>query len=450
MNKATVTTGGNVKEKRVRPWAVSFIVASHVLGLVLFSMATLGLAEAKTFVVNSTLDETDLNIGDGICASTPSGKCTLRAAIQEANVFAGPDVIKLKAGIYVITIPGISENACATGDLDVTDDLTIIGTGAKDTFVNGGKLDRVFHIMDGSVTITDVTIQNGLAKEDGTGWLDHPRGGGILSVGALVLKGVNVSNNAAAGGVANYGGGIYQWSGALTITKSTLSKSTISNNAASGGHEAWGGGIYNSGFLVIKGSTLTNNTASSAPNCTAGGIFNEGPLRITGSTISNNFASANSGGLSRGGGIFITSGDGMITQSIISNNAASGGDEAWGGGIWNDGYLQITGTKISNNVARGNTFGYGGGIRCYGFGSHVRTYGSTVSGNAASGRLSMGYGGGIYVGGGELSVQNAGKIIRNFSSDVGGGISFAPGGYGWISPDSTVTKNIPDNIYEGI
>jgi CSLREA domain-containing protein len=103
-------------------------------------MATPGLVGAKTFIVNSTLDETDTNPGDGVCVGA-SGYCTLRAAIQEANDFPGPDVIKLKTGLYMLTIPGISENACATGDLDINDNLAIIGTGAKNTFINGGKLE---------------------------------------------------------------------------------------------------------------------------------------------------------------------------------------------------------------------------------------------------------------------------------------------------------------------
>jgi len=56
------------------------------------------IATASTFVVNSTLDAVDFNLGDGVCA-TSGGVCTLRAAIQEANIFAGPHVITLPAGL---------------------------------------------------------------------------------------------------------------------------------------------------------------------------------------------------------------------------------------------------------------------------------------------------------------------------------------------------------------
>ena len=58
-----------------------------VLGL-LFVMAGVGShrAAANTpFVINSTVDEPDALSGNGQCASQPSGVCTLRAAIMEAN-----------------------------------------------------------------------------------------------------------------------------------------------------------------------------------------------------------------------------------------------------------------------------------------------------------------------------------------------------------------------------
>jgi CSLREA domain-containing protein len=49
-------------------------------------------ATTLTFVVNSTGDQTDSNIGNGVCR-TAGGVCTLRAAIQEANRHIGADTI---------------------------------------------------------------------------------------------------------------------------------------------------------------------------------------------------------------------------------------------------------------------------------------------------------------------------------------------------------------------
>lgn len=49
-------------------------------------------ARASSFTVNSLLDTSDANPGDGFC-DDGAGNCTLRAAIQEANSFPGADVI---------------------------------------------------------------------------------------------------------------------------------------------------------------------------------------------------------------------------------------------------------------------------------------------------------------------------------------------------------------------
>ena len=92
----------------------------------------------------------------------------------------------------------------------------------------------------------------------------------------------------------------------------------------------------------------------------------------------------------------------------------------------------------------------GGGICSY-FGDVIIT-GSTLSYNAASGGIHLGestdgLGGGIYVDGGTLTVENASKIVSNFSSDEGGGVINDGSATASISADSTVTKNVPDDIW---
>ena len=69
-------------------------------------MATPSSVEAKTFTVTTMQNEADANPGDGIVAGSVSGACTLRAAIQTANALPGPDAIKLKAGLYMLTLAG--------------------------------------------------------------------------------------------------------------------------------------------------------------------------------------------------------------------------------------------------------------------------------------------------------------------------------------------------------
>src|SRR5262245_14512396 len=57
--------------------------AGHLCLLVALAMPV-GSAQAALFIVNSTADDPDDDIGDGVCANG-TGRCTLRAAIQEAN-----------------------------------------------------------------------------------------------------------------------------------------------------------------------------------------------------------------------------------------------------------------------------------------------------------------------------------------------------------------------------
>jgi CSLREA domain-containing protein len=45
-------------------------------------------AEAATFTINTTNDTSDADLGDGICADI-NGKCSLRAAIMQANYTNG-------------------------------------------------------------------------------------------------------------------------------------------------------------------------------------------------------------------------------------------------------------------------------------------------------------------------------------------------------------------------
>ena len=112
----------------LRPLAVAAAVLASGVSL-----------RAATFTVNSTTDAVDAT-RDGVCeTATGNGVCTLRAAIQEANFASGADVITLPGGTYTIALTGRDEDQAATGDLDVSDDLTIVGNGAESTIIDGIK-----------------------------------------------------------------------------------------------------------------------------------------------------------------------------------------------------------------------------------------------------------------------------------------------------------------------
>lgn len=332
--------------KRLRRIRLCCLIASMLIGL---GMAVPG--HTANFNVDSTADTPDDNPGNGLCADA-SDRCTLRAAIQEANALSGSDSVLLRAATYTLSgAPG--DDLALSGDLDITEDVTITGTGTANTVIDGGAVDRVFDIDPPgngvAVTISDLTIRNGnvsgesggAIRNNGTLSLDNVtlsanvsgiNGGALLNLDTLVLTNSTVSGNDASGN----GGGIFNGSGnSLTVTAST-----VNGNSATGTDND-GGGIFNAGSATLTNSTITNNDANDA----GGGILNATGATVTldSNTISNNTATVNNGG-----GIS-NSGNATLTHTIVANNT---GDNCSG-----------TGTLISggNNLDSGNSCGFGAG-----------------------------------------------------------------------------------------
>ncbi len=355
-----------------------FAISSHLVPDSVF---------AATFSVNSISDGVDANPGDGICA-TVEGFCTLRAAIMEANSLAGADTITLPAGVYTLAIAGADEDASATGDLDIIEDITINGAGSATTTIDGNSLDRVIDIHSGAVTISGVTIRGG---NPGTG---RPGGGIMVSTtiaGSLTILNSTISENRAANG-----GGIYNPGLGLTITNSS-----IDNNIA----DVDGGGITNFGFLVMQNSTISNNTATSEAGLSHMGT---NAASIINSTISGNIATTGGGG----GLVINTFGISTIASTSIVNNTAALG----GGGLYISGTGPVT---VANSTISSNTTNccVAGGILHSGSGELILRN-STVSGNT----VSNGDAGGIFVSGaGPLTATNT-TVSNNIAGNNGGGI----------------------------
>src|SRR3990170_1974359 len=102
---------------RVRALAAGSILVALALWLLASPAATHGL----TFTVNSTGNSGDSNTADNVC-NDGTGACTLRAAIQQANVSAGADAITFSIG------SGAQAIAPATVLPTVTQPVVIDGT----------------------------------------------------------------------------------------------------------------------------------------------------------------------------------------------------------------------------------------------------------------------------------------------------------------------------------
>jgi CSLREA domain-containing protein len=216
-------------------------------------------ATAATFHVDSEADEVDVAPGDGVCASANDG-CTLRAALQEANALAGPDTIRLPAGMYGLTHTGANEDQAASGDLDLRGRLRLLGSGTATTIVDGKNGDRVFDVLGRArVTLTKLTVRGGNLPND--------QGGGIQtdSMSRVVLKRLLVEDN-----IAVAGGGVAAL-GHLKVVASTVRE----NTASVGGGLA----VMNA---EIRGSTFDGNLATGlAGSFTGHDIIAQGPGAVT-------------------------------------------------------------------------------------------------------------------------------------------------------------------------
>lgn len=290
------------------------------------------------FQVNSTADAVDANPGDGVCATAPGpdgAVCTLRAAIQEANALAGPDRIILPAGTYAITIPPatLGIEGIETGDLNITDALTITGAGAASTFLTCGGVGGcqtpaggIFRISAGPVLITGVTLQQVPRVSDFSAVT-------IDSTGTAVFRSMRLVSNQSA----RVGGGAITNAGTLTLD-SVVVADNLSGNA--------GGGISNSGTLTVTNSTLSGNRAATV----GGAIANSGMLTIINSTLSDNTAIGTLGAQASGGGLY-NSGTATLNSVAIAGNVS---ERFEAGGVTNSppGVLRMSNTILSGNTAR--------------------------------------------------------------------------------------------------
>lgn len=264
--------------------------------------------QESTHCIDTTADEEDDRPGDGICR-TASGACSLRAAILETNATPGPEVITFcKDGLFALTLRGAREDGSLTGDLDITDSVTIRGNGRTLTYIDGGRADRVFDIGPGaarvSVVLSDLTVQRGTVD---------PGFGGGMQVGS--------ASNVLATGI------------------------TFESNAAIGAIGAGGGGISNDGELELRNAYFGKNRARGSLSL-GGAITTSGVLRVFDSTF---YANASD---QHGGGIFVgaPAGDAELVRTRLEGNYAA----AWGGGIASHGRLvAIDSTLFANRAFSG-------------------------------------------------------------------------------------------------
>lgn len=221
-------------------------------------------AAAKTFTVNVNGDGQDANPGDGVCQTSIVGNCSLRAAIEEANVTADKDTINF-------SIPGTAVHTISPNSVlpDITSPVIIDGYSQPGASAN--------------------TVVNG----DNAVLLIELNGDTASSVGLIIKTG----NSTVQGLVINrFGPGIQILSG----EGNTIQGNFIGTNPA--GNSAPGNRYWN--VSIVSNNNLVGGTSPAARNVISGAIIvsNVSPSGIgvrvdaSGTTVEGNFIGTDASG----------------------------------------------------------------------------------------------------------------------------------------------------------
>ena len=101
-----------------------------LVAVIIFGLIVAGQPVLKAYAASFTVNRFDDNASASACAGA-ANDCSLRGAITKANNTPGADTIILPTGTYTLTLTGSDEDNNGTGDLDISDDLTIIGVGYR-------------------------------------------------------------------------------------------------------------------------------------------------------------------------------------------------------------------------------------------------------------------------------------------------------------------------------
>jgi CSLREA domain-containing protein len=352
--------------------AAVLVLAATVLGMKAAVAST-----GTNFVVNSTSDAVDANVGDGACA-TAEGECTLRAAIQETNALPGADTILVPAGLYALEIPPLNQNLADNGDLDITDSTRSPGPAPARPPSTGGRRRRVarpgctgsiassrswptaarspsqdspfsdgYAAEYGGAVMNNSTATVTVAASDLTGNVADKVGGAIDNHlgGAVHVQDSTLSNNVSfeSGSALNN-----NRDGTLTVTNSTI----LSNSAADvaldeavlgSGAIANNAELDSRGTITVTGSQVVDNAAGGSRVGAALSNDGAGTVIVDQTTFSKNRSEVD------GGAIFNGAGEVTVTRSTFNENAGENG-----GAIFNstkDGRMTVSGSTFTLNTA---------------------------------------------------------------------------------------------------
>lgn len=301
---------------------------SALLGLLLCS-SSLPVAAAR-FSVDDPTDAADARPGDGRCASA-AGRCSLRAAVEEANALRGEDALALPAGdlalaaLPVVTGPLRIEGAAEGTRLDAG------GNAGLEVAEGASLVLRRLRIRGVSGAAAVLCRGSAACRLESVELVDNPAPV-ALACGRCELEDVLVRGNAGVG---------IAWQQEPV----SLARSRIEDN----------GGV---GLLGSRESRDLRLQESLVRGNGGGGIDTGGRVAIARSAIvDNRRAEGCGGGLRLEGGR--TSGSSLVASTVSGNSAPEGGGLCllWKGGNLNP-FLGVLAATVTDNRAE-----RGGGIR---------------------------------------------------------------------------------------
>jgi PKD domain len=327
-------------------------------------------ARGPTFTVNAPEDTQDVLPGDGRCADA-AGRCSLRAAVMEANSVRGVGFVEVPRGAYTFTLAGDDDTA-QRGDLDITGRVKLTGQGADTTILDAARADRGFDVHPGArLWLSNVTVRNGKPVES------NENGGAIRSHTDARQAWLEIVDSVLEDSASDgYGGGVF---GAARIRGSVIRRNTAVYN---------GGGVH--GTVELEDSVISGNKSGQG-----GGVFGE-RVTLRRSVVVENVARLG-GGLSLDGGV--------LQGVLVRGNRA---EDSYGGGLYASGNsIRVTGSVFDANSAR-----VGGGIY-QGTYTTLELVNSMFTGNTASERA-----GGVMSAGNLTAVFSS--VLRNAAPSGGG------------------------------
>lgn len=316
------------------------------VGVLCFLMVSVP-AVGDTFVVDRTDDDGALSA----CTDSPLD-CSLRGALQAANLSAGPDQVVIPAGTYLL-----SQVSPDFDFLRITSEVTVRGAGMDETFISpsSGFASMAIAVeAGGDLTLEDVTLSGFAPMSSGDGGTSGSTGpGGALwitgELGARSqLNRVRIEDSEGRGG------------GAIIVSRSEggfepefrlqLIDSIVSNNRATSNiQDCSGGGIaIFGGHALIQNTVIRGNrTVSDARR--GGGICAQGAAALT---VVDSLIAANAAE-SSGGGIYVESTSLEIHNTTIQENEVLNSLAGDGGGLTSmESDVLITNSRFESNVNR--------------------------------------------------------------------------------------------------